>query len=43
MIDTRHIVDAMTHASSPVDATRGSRFVHVPAQPIPCCAVTMRI
>ncbi|WP_217589506.1 hypothetical protein [Burkholderia sp. GbtcB21] len=43
MIDARHIVDAMTLASSPVYATRDSRFVHFPAQHNHYRAVTMRV
>ncbi|MCA3794110.1 MAG: hypothetical protein IOC66_17705, partial [Burkholderia sp.] len=43
MIDARHIVDATTLASSPVYATRDSRFAHFPAQHDHYRAVTMRV
>ncbi|RKU02910.1 hypothetical protein C7H84_13755 [Burkholderia sp. Nafp2/4-1b] len=43
MIDARYIVDAMSLASSPVYATRDSRFVHFPAQHNHYRAVTMRV
>ena len=43
MIDAHHIVDATTLASSPVYATRDSRFVHFPAQHNHYRAVTMRV
>ncbi|MCA8092720.1 hypothetical protein LGM65_17810 [Burkholderia anthina] len=43
MIDARYIVDAITLATSPVYATRDSRFVHFPAQHNHYRAVAMRI
>lgn len=43
MIDARYIVDATSLASSPVYATRDSRFVHFPAQHNHYRAVTMRV
>jgi hypothetical protein len=43
MIDARYVVDAMSLASSPVYATRDSRFVHFPAQHNHYRAVTMRV
>ncbi|HDR9039149.1 TPA: hypothetical protein QDB07_006736 [Burkholderia vietnamiensis] len=43
MIDARYIVDATSLASSPVYATRDSRFVHFPAQHNHYRAVSMRV
>ncbi|WP_205784080.1 hypothetical protein [Burkholderia sp. Ac-20344] len=43
MIDARHIVDAMTLASSPVRAMRDICFVHFPARHDHHRAMTMRL
>ncbi|ORT86203.1 hypothetical protein B7G54_12035 [Burkholderia puraquae] len=43
MIDARHIVDAMTFASSPVQSVRDGRIVHFPERHGHDRAMTMRI